>query len=387
MSIIQIVDKADMSTLLSKKNEFKLPGVGEMVTGIVVNVSKSRIVVDIENAAMGVIMGTEAHDSTNTLKSINVGDEVKATIIAPENKDGYVVLSLRQASQGRTWDRFVHSFKTQEKFAITVREANKGGLLVEEDGIRGFIPVSQLAPENYPRVPGGNAARILERLQSLVGKKLEVCVINIDESEGRMILSEKAARREERDKIMHEVQPGKILKGKISGVVDFGVFVNYHGVEGLVHISEIDWGHVSNPADYAEIGKEVEVLVIGVEGDKISFSMKRLTPDPWLDQIQKYKMGEKVSGTINKVTEYGVFVKLDENISGLVHTSELSDDLENPNPDDVVKVGQEVMCTIINIDQDKHEIGLSLRKKPKKAVEVKEEVKEEDEKVKAKSKE
>ena len=366
MSIVQIKDQAHMEALLGETQEFNLPEIGEVITGTIVNVGKSQVVVDLDNAAMGIIRGDEAQDSANTLKTIKVGDPITATIIAHENTQGYVVLSLRRASQGKTWERFMDSYDNGSKIFVTVREANKGGLLVEEDGIRGFIPVSQLSPENYPRVAGGNTARILQKLESLINTKLEVKVINVDESEGRMILSEREAQKEARGAILQTLEEGKVIKGVISGVVDFGLFVNYNGVEGLVHISEIDWGHVSNPADYGSAGDEVEVLVIGVDGEKVSFSIKRLTPDPWIIAIKKYKLGEKVKGTVNKVADYGAFVKLEEAISGLVHVTELSDDTENPVPSEIVSIGAKVDCTIINIDEKKHELGLSLRTKSRK---------------------
>jgi len=363
---IKIDGASTMEELFASSEGFKLPGVGEMITGTVVNIGKNHIVLDMDNAAMGIIKGEEAQDSKNTIRNIKIGDSLKATILAHENNDGYVVLSLRQASQGETWSKFVESHTEGGKLFVTVKEANKGGLLIEEDGIRGFIPVSQLAPEHYPRVPGGNSARILEKLGSLVGQKLEVKVINMDESEGRMILSEREAQKEERSKVLSVLEVGKIIKGRVSGIVDFGIFVNYEGVEGLVHISEIDWGHVSNPSDYTQVGEEIEVMVIGVEGEKVSFSMKKLVPNPWIVTAKKYSLGDKVEGVVNKITDYGVFVKLEESIAGLVHVSELSDDDDNPIPSETVKFGEKVMCIIINIDNNKHELGLSMRTNPKK---------------------
>ena len=370
MSVVKIADRASMESLLKQDAEFVLPQIGEMITGTVVNIGKSQLVLDIENAAIGIIRGDEAQDSANTLKKVKVGDEVKATILSHENSEGYVVLSLKRASQGKTWGRFVKAYQDKTTVHVRVIEANKGGLLVEEDGIRGFIPVSQLSPEHYPRVAGGNSARILNKLEKLVNKDLEVRVINLDESEGRLILSEREAQKEERAVVLSTLEEGKIIKGKISGVVDFGLFVNHNGVEGLVHISEIDWGHVANPADYGAVGDEVEVVIIGVEGEKVSFSIKRLTPDPWIIAIKNYKLGQEVKGTINKITDYGVFVKLEETLSGLVHVSEISDEDENIDPNSVLTVGQPVDCVIINIDEKKHELGLSLRTNSQKVLEA-----------------
>lgn len=372
MAIVQIVDQMSMDELLKGGKSFSLPSIGEMVTGTVVSIGKNTVIVDIDNAAIGMIKGHEAQDSNNTIKKLKVGDPITATVLDFEDESGYILLSLRYASQGMTWNRFVDSFENGTKIDVTIVEANKGGLLIEEDGIRGFIPVSQLSPKYYPRVPGGNSARILEKLKRLMGVKLTVKVINMDESEGRLILSEKEAQREEREKVLQTLEVGKIIHGTISGVVDFGIFVNYNGVEGLVHISEIDWGHVSNPNDYGKVGDEADVVVIGIDGEKISFSIKRLTPDPWIVASKKYSLGDKVTGTVNKITDYGVFVKLEESISGLIHISELSEgkDVE-VRPSSLVSVGQEVECYIINLDHKEHEIGLTLNAESVKLKQIK----------------
>jgi len=367
---ILIEDQHDMETLILKdKNLAKAWNVGDMVEGIVISINKGRVIVDIYNMATGIVAGKELRDSAKTITKLKVGDKISSMIIFNENEEGYVGLSLQQASQGHTWDRFVNAFKTGDNVNVTVKEANKGGLLVEEDGIRGFIPVSQLAPEHYPRVPGGNATRILMKLQELMGCVLSVRVINLDENEGRLILSEREAQKEERGKILSSLKEGQVVEGTVSGVVDFGIFVNYKGVEGLVHISEIDWGHVSNPADYAIVGKIIKVLVIGIEGEKISFSIKQLTKDPWLDVVKKYKVDDKVKGIVNKITNYGVFVKIEAEITGLLHISEVDEDNEEPNLEEIFKLGQEISAKISAIREDEHELALTILKNPRNKLE------------------
>ena len=330
--------------------------------------------------AVGIITGAETHDSAGTIKELKVGDEVQAVVVEDENEHGMVVLSLRKASQANAWDRFEKAYKDGETVEVVVNEANKGGLLLDVDGIKGFIPVSQLAPINYPRVDGADANQILMRLKKLVGKKFTVKVINIDRASGKMILSEKAAMETDSSAALQTLTVGDTVTGKVSGVVKFGIFVTFNGLEGLVHISEIAWGHVSNPHQYAKVGDPVQVQIIGIEKDKLSLSMKRLMPDPWEAISNKYPIGGKVKGVINRFSQFGAFVQLEDDINGLIHLSEISDQKVD-DPKDFLSIGDEVEATVINIDRDEHRIGLSLKasgsaKKAKK--EDKEEVKAEE---------
>jgi len=339
--------------------------IGDMIEGTVMAVSKGKIVVDMYDMATGIIEGKELQDSSNTASSIVTGEKISAIVIYEENEDGYIGLSLQQASQGKTWDIFTNAYKNSDNVDVNVREVNKGGLLIERDGIRGFIPVSQLSPENYPRVPGGNAARILLKLQELVGKTLTCRIINMDENEGRLILSEREAQKEERQKIIDTLKEGQIVEGVVSGIVDFGIFVNYKGVEGLVHISEIDWGHVSNPADYVKVGETIKVLVMGVDVQKVSFSIKQLTEDPWLDMVKNYKVGDTINGEVSKVTKYGVFVKIRAEVTGLLHITEIDETDESPDVDSMFTVGESIEANIAAIREDDHELALTLLKTPR----------------------
>ncbi|MBN1258962.1 S1 RNA-binding domain-containing protein [Candidatus Peregrinibacteria bacterium] len=374
----KIVDpNITMEDILGESAEFVKPQLGAVVTGTVVSVKKNHMVVDLNGVAVGIASGKETHDSLGTFRSLKEGDEVKAVVIDEENEDGMVVLSLKKASQSITWDRFEAAFKNGDLVEITVSEANKGGLLVDVDGIKGFIPVSQLAPVHYPRVEDADAGQILSRLQKLVGIKLIVKVINLDRSTGKMILSEKAAIERNAKDSLGKLNIGETVEGTVSGVVKFGIFVTFDGLEGLVHISEIAWGHVSNPHQYARVGDKVKVMIIGIEGEKLSLSIKRLTPDPWAVMEEKYPIGTKVKGTINRFSPFGAFVQLKDDINGLIHLSEISNE-KVEKPEDFLSVGQEVEAQVINIDRDEHRIGLSIKaltpvKKKAKAEEKKEE--------------
>lgn len=353
-------DKLSMEDLLSQSVEFEKPELGTVITGNVVSLKKNRIIVDLNGVAVGIISGAETNDSADTIKDLNVGDEVKAVVVEEEDDHGMVVLSLRKAAQVNAWDRFEKAYKEGEVVEVKVNEANKGGLLLDVDGIKGFIPVSQLAPVHYPRVDGADSSQILARLKKLVGMKFVVKVINIDRSTGKMILSEKAAIQAASQKKLEKLTIGDTVTGKVSGVVKFGIFVTFEGLEGLVHISEIAWGHVSNPHQYAKVGDSVDVQIIGIEKDKLSLSIKRLIPDPWEEIANKYPIGTKVKGTINRFSQFGAFVQLEDDINGLIHLSEISDD-KVEDPKDFLSIGQEVKATVINIDRDEHRIGLSLK--------------------------
>ncbi len=248
------------------------------------------------------------------------------------------------------------------------------------DGIKGFIPVSQLAPLHYPRVNGADSGQILSRLQKLIAVPLLVKILNLDKEGGKLILSERAAEKQERESALTKLEVGQKVKGKISGVVNFGIFITFDGLEGLVHISEIAWGHVKDPNHHGKLGDNVEVLVIGKENDKISLSMKRLTPDPWIEATKKYKVGKVIKGKVNRITSFGAFVKLDDDINGLIHVSEVSEQ-EVIDPAEILKVDQEIEAKIINIDSDEHRVGLSIKAMSEKSSDTKKEKEKEKEEV------
>ncbi|MBD3270150.1 S1 RNA-binding domain-containing protein [Candidatus Peregrinibacteria bacterium] len=340
--------------------DFKIPKPGELVEGKVIAIHKNKILVDIDSIATGIIAGKEAKDSMDTIKDLKSGDTISAYVIEGENEEGYIVMSLRKASQEKTWKAFLDAYENDKEIEVYANEANKGGLLLDIDGIKGFIPVSQLAPMHYPRVNGADSNQILNRLQELVGQKFRVKIINIDKENGKLILSEKAAIEEQRQTSLDQLNIGDVVEGKISGIVKFGIFVAFNGLEGLVHISEIAWGHVKSPNDYGKLGDPVKVQVIGLDGDKISLSMKRLTDDPWLEAAKKYQEGSIIKGEINRVTPFGAFMKLADDINGLIHVTEI-DLKDGQEPGDVLNVGDKVKAKVIAIEPEEHRVGLSLK--------------------------
>jgi small subunit ribosomal protein S1 len=360
-----------MDELLAKMADIVMPEPGSLVDGNVVSIYKNKILVDINGVAIGLITGREAKDSEDTIKTIKIGDPISAYVIEGENDEGYIILSLRKANQEKTWRKFIDAYEKREVVSVKANEANKGGLLLEVDGIKGFIPVSQLAPMHYPRVNDADSNMILQRLQELIGLKFLVKIISIDKENGKLILSEKAAMEEQRKISLGKLKIGQVVKGKISGIVKFGIFVAFEGLEGLVHISEIAWGHVKNPGDYGKLGANVEVMVIGVDGDKISLSMKRLISDPWLEAAKMFAVGSKVEGEVNRLTPFGAFVKLSDEINGLIHITEIPGGENMKDPAEALKIGQKITAKVIAVEPDEHRVGLSIKaltEEPKKKI-------------------
>lgn len=375
---------AKMEELLKNMPEINMPKPGTIVDGKVVSVYKNKILVDIGGYSTGMISGREVKDSSDTSKTVKIGDDISAYVIESEDEEGYIVLSLRKANQEKTWKKFSDAFEKQEVITVNAKEANKGGLLLEIDGIKGFIPVSQLAPMHYPRVNDADANQILTRLQALIGEKFLVKIINIDKENGKLILSEKAAMEEQRRQALTKLKVGDKVTGRVSGIVKFGIFVAFDGLEGLVHISEIAWGHVKNPGDHGKLGDKVEVMVIGVDNDKISLSMKRLLTDPWLEAAKMYKIGSVVEGDVNRLTPFGVFVKLGEEINGLIHITELGADVKDPA--EILKVGDKIKAKVIAVEPEEHRVGLSIKaltEEPKKKIKKAAEIEAEEEEKKS----
>lgn len=333
---------------------------GELVEGIVVFRGKNKLILDIGGVATGIVSGRELRDSFNTFRELKVGDTVMALVLEEENDEGMLVLSLRMASQQKAWDKFHKLIKDEGTMKFTPTEANKGGLLANIDGIRTFLPVSQLAPVNYPRVNNSDSTEIISRLAKFVGHTFTVKIITMDEEAGKIVVSEREAMSEERAKALEHLKIGDVKEGLVSGIVKFGLFVAFDGLEGLVHISEIAWGHVKNPSEFAQVGDRVTVKVIGVDGEKLSLSIKQLTKDPWEEVAERYPVGKKVSGTVVRFTEYGAFLKLEKDLSGLVHLSELSHE-KVTDAAQALTIGQKVEAQVINIDVDERRIGLSIK--------------------------
>lgn len=333
---------------------------GEVIDATVIAKSKSELWVDVAGASTGFIPAAEVGESGKAIHAIEVGSTVHASVLVPENDEGYAILSVKRAARDQVWVNLAERFESKDTFPARVVEANAGGLLLDAGGIRGFLPVSQLAPEHYPRVSGGDRDLIYDKLSKLVNTDLHVQVLDMDQPTSKLILSEKLARSQETEAALSRYSVGDTVQGKVTGVVDFGAFVSFDGLEGLIHISEIDWNRVNDPRDHLKVGDEIDAKIISIDGAKVSLSLKRMKNDPWLAAANKYKEGQKVKGEVIRVTPFGAFVQLDSEVSGLAHVSELSEE-HVENPQEVVEVGDTREFVIISIEPDVRRIALSIK--------------------------
>jgi len=308
------------------------PEESALVDGQVIAKGKLALYVDLPPFGTGIIFGREYLNARDIIKKVNIGDTVTAKVIESEGENGYIELSLKEAKQAIVWSEAEKAMKDKTVLELTIKDANKGGLIVEWQGIDGFLPASQLKMEHYPRVPDGDKDRIMSALQELVGQKLEVSVIGADPKEGKLIFSEKTTDNKERKAIIGKYGLGDIVEGEVTGAVDFGIFVKVEeGLEGLVHISELDWALVENPRELYKAGDKIKAKIIEIKDDKISLSVKALKDNPWLGAEDKYKKGDKVDGVVIKYNKHGALISIEEGVAGLVHISKFEgeDDLKN----------------------------------------------------------
>jgi len=330
---------------------------GDTVKGTVISVKKHEILIDLGAQGVGLVPRREA----SFVRNLKVGDEVTASVIEAEMDDGYVLLSLRKAVKDKGWDEIQAKMDNAETVEVTPFDANRGGLLVEYEGIRGFLPVSQLSAEHYPRVGSSDKDEILQRLNSLVGKGINVRIIDALKKENKLIFSEKEAIKDGLAKRFAELAVGDKVKGVVTGVVDFGVFVNVDGIEGLVHISEISWERVNNPSDYVKVGDQIEAKIIAIDKERLSLSMKQLVEDPWLSEVEKLKKGDKVEGTVTRITPFGAFVQISPAVEALVHVSELGEG-SDVDPEKVFTLNERKSFKVLDIDKEGRKISLSISK-------------------------
>ncbi|TMF53027.1 MAG: 30S ribosomal protein S1 [Chloroflexi bacterium] len=337
-----------------EEEAFKTPNHGDIVDGIVVRVDPDEVLVDIGAKAEGVISSKELGMRGDIDSELEPGDQIKVYVLQPENEEGNVVLSLRRARAETTW--IVAAEKQSDGTVIDadVREQNKGGLIVNILGLRGFLPSSQVA-----RAFAGS-------LESLVGKRIPVKILEVNRKRNRLIVSQKAAEDEDRarkrEELFSRLQTGTIVKGTVSGITSYGAFVDIGGADGLIHISELSWDRVSKVTDVLQLGEEVTVKVIKLDPEqtRISLSLRQLQQDPWERLVQSMPVGSIVEGQVTKTKKYGAFLQIMPGIEGLLHISELSwDHVERT--EDVLKVGETVQVKVIGIDTARRRISLSLK--------------------------
>lgn len=343
------------------------PKIGDAVEGPVVNIDHGRIYIDIQPFGTAVIYGREYLSARDVLKNVHIGDTISAKVIEVENADGYIEVSLREARQALIWSEAESALQKKTLLELPVKEANKGGLIMEWQGIQGFLPASQLGSLHYPRVPDGDKEKIFVELKKLIGEKLQVIIITADPKEGKLIFSEKheaghsAQHTADVKSRADSFTVGDEITGDVTGATDFGIFVSIkEGLEGLVHISEMDWGLVENPKEMYRIGEKVRVKVIDVKDGKVSLSIKALKENPWIGASKKYKKGDTVNAVIIKYNQYGALASIEEGVAGLVHFSEYKTiaDLRT-----ALKLGSSYAFSITLFEPESRKMTLSAVKK------------------------
>jgi small subunit ribosomal protein S1 len=341
------------------------PSIDDVIEGTVIGIEKSAVYIDIPPFGTGIIYGREYINARDIIKKINVGDGVAGKVISLSNKDGYIEISLKEARQALIWSEAEDAIREKKIFELPIQEANKGGLILSWQGISGFLPASQLKTEHYPRVTDGDKDRILEELKKLVGQKISVAIIGAAPKEGKLIFSEKNPEQKNKDSIIGKYTLNEEVLGEVTGMVDFGVFVKLEeGLEGLVHISEIDWALVENPKLMFHIGEKIKVKIIEIKDGKISLSIKALKENPWHDAEKKYKKDDIVDGVVIKFNKHGALASIEEGIAGLVHISEFGSD---EKLHDALELGKNYKFKITLFDAKEQKMTLSFIDPSKKA--------------------
>jgi small subunit ribosomal protein S1 len=344
-----------MDDLLAQ-SDIKQLKTGEVVEGVVTSVKKHEAWIDLGANGVGVVMRREIGHG----QQLQEGQPIVVSVVEPEMDEGYALLSMRRAAKDRGWDELQRVFDNQEIIEVTPYDANRGGLLVELEGIRGFLPVSQLAAGHYPRVSGADKDEILQKLNSLTNKSLRVRVLDISRKDNKLIFSEKEAVKDDMAARFAQLKIGDVVEGVVTGVIDFGAFVNVDGIEGLIHISEISWERVENPRDYVKNGQIVKAKIIAIDKDRLSLSLKQMTEDPWLNEVKAFSKGDVVEGKVTRITPFGAFVQLSPSVEALVHVSEMSND-EGVDPEKIFQLNEKKKFKVLDIDTEGRKIALSLK--------------------------
>jgi len=355
-----------MESLLQEQDlNVDLPQSGEIRTGVIASINPNQILVSIGAKSEGVVSGRELEQLTaEEREALEVGQEVHVFVLNPEDANGNVVLSLKRAQEQLAWDNVERLVSSDEVVESQVMGFNKGGLIVGVEGLRGFVPSSQISALRRSQSTGDTPE---QRWQKMIGQPITVRVIEVDRERRRLILSERAASTESRqsikERVIEELEEGKVYTGRVTSLANFGAVININGADGLVHLSELSWDHIDHPREVLEVGQEVNVKVINVDREKkrIGLSVRALQEDPWRSRVEKYSVGQLVEGVITRLTKFGAFARLEGDIEGLIHISEIADHrIEHPK--EILKEGEVKSLRVIRIDPDQHRIGLSLRK-------------------------
>lgn len=329
---------------------------GDVVEGKVMSVKKHEVWVDLGPNGIGVVMRREIGGGQELEKD----QLVTVSVVDPEMEEGYALLSMKRAAKDKGWDELQRLFEEKETIEVQAYDANRGGLLIELEGIRGFMPVSQLSADHYPRVTGADKDEIMQKLTALIRKPLSVRILDVSRKDNKLIFSEKEAAKDDMQERFAKLKVGDEVEGIVTGVIDFGAFVNVEGIEGLIHISEISWERVEDPRKYVKTGETVKAKIIAIDKDRLSLSLKQMSEDPWLNEVKAFKKGSLVEGRVTRITPFGAFVQLSPAVEALVHVSEMSND-EGTDPEKVFNVNETKQFKVLDIDTESRKIALSLK--------------------------
>jgi len=339
--------------------------IGSTVEGVVVARDRSSLFVDLGILGTGIIYGREFYEVKDVVKNLKIGEKIFAKVVELENDDGYRELSLRDATKEITWGKLRELKESGELIKVRISGVNKGGLLTSLDGIPAFLPVSQLAPEHYPRVADADKQKILRELQKFIGKTLEVKVLDSLAEENKLILSEKAKTEEKIKEILKDYNKGDTIEGEITGVADFGAFIKFpvpavegkEQIEGLIHISELDWQLVENPGEVVKVGETVKAQIIDINKNQVFLSLKSLKQNPWEEIEKQYNKGDVIKGKVIKFSAFGAFIEVSPKIRGLCHISEFG---SSQKMEELLKPGETYNFQVLLIEPKEHRMSLKL---------------------------
>jgi len=357
--------KMEIIGSFSKAQLISFPSIGEVIEGKLIEKNAKTLFFDLGTVGVGTISGKEYQRAGQDIKELKIGDSIFSKIINLENEDGYVELSLKEAGRDMNWAKLQEKLESKELIEAKVSEANRGGLIAKIYEVPAFLPVSQLSAKHYPRVKDGDKEKILEELRKFIGQTLQVQIIDLNPSEEKLIISEKAETQKKIKEIISKYQVGDVVEGEIGGIVDFGAFIKFpmdvpeeEKIEGLIHISELDYKLVKSPQDIVKVGETVKAKIIDINSDRVSLSLKALKDDPWKLIGEKYKKGDEIMGQVIKFNPFGAFVELPDGLQGLLHVSEFGSEKKMK---ELIDIKKEYKFKIILIDPEDHKIALGLQ--------------------------
>jgi len=351
-----------MKDLLFKDEKTpRLPQAGDLVEGKIIKVSKNAIILELSPLGTGIIYGGEWKDNKAIIKDLKVGQKISALVLSPENDDGYIELSIKEATLEKTWSDLKTKKQDNETISVKVIDANRGGLVINYSGTTGFLPVSQLSPENYPRVEDGDKNKILRELSKFIGQEIKVKIIGLDKKDEKLIVSEKAAQEKKLQANLENYKKGDIVKGTVSALANFGAFIKIDdSLEGLAHISELDWQIIDHPSQILKENENIKAQIIDIQNGQISLSLKTLKEDPWQNINEKYQNGQTIQGKVIKFTPTGAFIQVEEGIHGLAHAAEFTKN--NLQIENALRLDESYNFEIISLSPQTHKMALTLVK-------------------------